>query len=401
MKKTLRAGLPLLGILLGLSGCGMVVLDPAGYVAAQQRDLLVISVVLMLLIILPVMAATAYFAWKYRHDNLEADYQPDWHHSTQLEVLIWSAPLLIIIALGAITWIGTHTLDPYRELTRIEHGKVIPQDTKGLNVEVVSLNWKWLFIYPDLGIATVNELAAPVDTPIDFDLTSSDIMNSFYIPALAGQIYTMAGMKTQLHAVINKTGTYKGFSANYSGAGFSGMNFAFHGMKEDAFKEWVRKVQAKGDRLSRKAYLSLRQPSEDVPVKYYSGVDKNLFHDIVNRCVEQSKVCMNAMKPGEAGPKETELGNDRESVGANHANGNPARRNEPSANEPEGSKSRSQSAVPNTLKQEKRDEGGSPGAHATREGDNGDGAGNASGSGANTNGGGAENGGTKEPAPTD
>ena len=210
-----------------LGGCDFVVLAPAGDVAIQQRDLVVISTVLMLIIVLPVMALTIFFAWRYRQSNTAAPYEPEWDHSTQLELVIWSAPLLIIICLGALTWMGTHLLDPYRSLGRIAADKPIESKDASLNVEVVALDWKWLFIYPDYGVAAVNELAAPVDRPIRFRITASSVMNSFYIPALAGQIYAMPGMETKLHAVANKAGTYRGFSANYSGAGFSGMHFEF------------------------------------------------------------------------------------------------------------------------------------------------------------------------------
>src|SRR5262249_44181309 len=227
--------LALLPLAASLSGCDFVVLAPAGDIAAQQRDLVVISTVLMLLIVVPVMALTALFAWRYRQSNAAARYEPEWDHSTKLELVIWSAPLLIIVCLGALTWMGTHLLDPYRSISRIATDRPVDTARAPLAVDVVALDWKWLFIYPDYGIATVNELAAPVDRPIDFHITASSVMNSFYIPALAGQIYAMPGMETSLHAVINKEGTYRGFSANYSGAGFSGMRFAFEGLTNDGF----------------------------------------------------------------------------------------------------------------------------------------------------------------------
>jgi cytochrome o ubiquinol oxidase subunit II len=278
-----------------LSGCNFVVLDPAGDVAAQQRDLVVISTVLMLLIIVPVMALTVLFAWRYRHSNAAARYEPDWDHSTQLELVIWAAPLLIIICLGALTWMGTHLLDPYRTLGRIAAGEPVPVSAKPLEVNVVALDWKWLFIYPDQGIATVNELAAPVDRPLHFRITSSSVMNSFYVPALAGQVYAMAGMETKLHAVINKPGVYQGFSANYSGSGFSGMRFAFHGMTERNFDDWVAKVKAGGGALERSNYLELERPSENEPVRHYAKVDAMLFKAILNMCVEPGKMCMSEM----------------------------------------------------------------------------------------------------------
>ena len=208
-----------------LSGCDWVVLNPAGDVARQQADLVVISTVLMLLIIVPVMALTVWFAWHYRASNKAARYEPEWNHSTQLELVIWSAPLLIIIALGALTWVGTHLLDPYRSLARIDKERPLHPEAEPMEVNVVALDWKWLFIYPEQGIATVNELVLPVDRPVRFRITASSVMNSFYAPALAGQIYAMPGMETKLHAVLNKPGNFTGFSANYSGAGFSGMRW--------------------------------------------------------------------------------------------------------------------------------------------------------------------------------
>ncbi len=284
--------LPLLAL---LSGCDFVVLHPSGDVAAQQRDLVLISTVLMLLIIVPVMALTALFAWRYRHSNNSARYEPDWDHSTQLELVIWAAPLLIIICLGALTWMGTHLLDPYRPLDRIESGEAVPASVKPLNVDVVALDWKWLFIYPDQGIATVNELAAPVDRPIRFRITSSSVMNSFYIPALAGQVYAMAGMETKLNAVINETGVYRGFSANYSGAGFSGMRFSFHALTDRDFDSWVANVKAGGGALGRSDYLVLERPSENEPVRRYATVDPTLYKAILNMCVEPGKMCMSEM----------------------------------------------------------------------------------------------------------
>ena len=298
--KFLRIAAPVaLGVL--LSGCNFVVLDPSGDVALQQRNLVVISTVLMLLIIVPVMALTALFAWRYRQSNTAAPYDPDWDHSTQLELVIWSAPLLIIICLGALTWMGTHLLDPYRALGRIASGQPVLRSVKPLEVDVVALDWKWLFIYPEYGFATVNELAAPVGRPINFHITSSSVMNSFYIPALAGQIYAMAGMETKLHAVINAPGRYRGFSANYSGAGFSGMRFAFLGLTDAGFDKWVAKARAAGGNLSRAGYLQLEKPSENVPVRRFGSVDPALYKAVLNMCVEPGKMCTSEMMAIDAG----------------------------------------------------------------------------------------------------
>ena len=281
--------------LIALSGCKAVVLHPFGDVALQQRDVLLESTGLMLLVIVPVMALTIVFAWRYRQTNAGARYEPDWEHSTQLELLIWGAPLLIIICLGALTWMGTHLLDPYRPLDRIAEGQKVAPGTKPLEVDVVALDWKWLFIYPQYRIATVNELAAPVDRPIDFRITSSSVMNSFYIPALAGQIYAMSGMETKLHAVMNHVGTFEGFSANYSGAGFSGMRFSFHSLAPAAFDQWIAGIKAGGGSLGRDEYLTLQRPSENDPPHGYAAVDPSLYNAVLNMCVEPGKMCQSEM----------------------------------------------------------------------------------------------------------
>lgn len=288
-----RLCLPWLACLLMLGGCDLVVLGPSGDVAVQQGRLVVQATLLMLLIIVPVIVLTLLFAWRYRAANLAARYEPDWDHSIQLELIIWAAPLLIIIALGALTWIGTHTLDPYRALRRIDAARPIPRDTKPLVVQVVALDWKWLFIYPEQGIAVVNELAAPVDRPIQFQITSHSVMNSFYVPALAGMIYAMPGMQTSLHAVINKAGEYQGFSANYSGAGFSDMRFKFHGLDNAGFDRWIASAKSAGaTELSRAAYLTLREPSQRDPVHRFNTVAPDLWSAILNRCVESGAVCI-------------------------------------------------------------------------------------------------------------
>ncbi|HEY4212663.1 MAG TPA: ubiquinol oxidase subunit II [Steroidobacteraceae bacterium] len=290
----------------------MVVLAPSGDVAMRQRDLLVHSTLLMLVIIVPVMALTVWFAWHYRASNHKARYEPDWHHSTRLELVIWAAPLLIIICLGALTWLGTHLLDPYRPLDRLGANRPTPPHTASLRVDVVALDWKWLFIYPDSHIATVNELVVPIDTPVDLHITASSVMNSLYVPELAGQVYAMPGMETRLHGVLNKVGVSHGFSGNYSGAGFSGMRFLFRGVTRADFDKWVADV-GKGTRssdgadsragaapngaqqLTRAAYTALAKPSENEPVRHFSSPDPTLFHAIVNRCLAEGAMCMDPM----------------------------------------------------------------------------------------------------------
>jgi len=281
-----------------LSGCNSVVLNPTGDIAARQRDLLVHSTGLMLIIIIPVIALTVLFAWRYRQNNKDSRYEPDWHHSTRLELVIWAAPLLIIICLGALTWLGTHLLDPYRPLDRLGRGQTLAQGVKPIEVQVIALDWKWLFIYPEYGIATVNEMAVPVNRPISIRITASSVMNSLYIPEFAGMIYAMPGMETRLHGVANEPVVSQGFSANYSGAGFSGMRFAFRAVDDAQFDKWVQNARSSDQHLMRDEYLKLAQPSEREPARLFGHVDAKLYHDILNRCVEAGQTCMDQMMAG-------------------------------------------------------------------------------------------------------
>lgn len=281
--------------LLALTGCNAVVMNPAGDVAVQQRDLILVATGLMLLVIVPVIALTGLFAWRYRQSNTAAKYEPDWDHSTQLELVIWAIPLLIIIVLGAITWVSTHVLDPYRPIERLGPGRLLSKTVRPLEVQVVALDWKWLFIYPEYGIATVNQLAAPVDRPIEFKITSSTVMNAFYVPTLAGMIYAMPGMETKLHAVINKPGNYEGLSSNYSGAGYSGMRFRFYGMSDQDFAKWVAGVKSKPVALTRAKYLILEKPTENVRPMHFGRVDPMLYKAALNMCVRPGSTCMDQM----------------------------------------------------------------------------------------------------------
>jgi cytochrome o ubiquinol oxidase subunit 2 len=296
--KPLR-GLLLLPLAL-LGGCHLVLLNPAGDVARQQSDIMISTTAIMALIIVPVLIAIGVIAWRYRASNRQARYDATWAHSPQLELLVWAAPLLIIIAIGAISWIGTHMVDPYRPLQRIAPDQPVPAGVKPLEVEVVSLRWKWLFLYPQYGIATVNQLAAPVDRPVKFKLTSDAMMDSFFVPAMAGQIYTMPGMQTILHGVINKPGEYRGFSANYSGSGFTDMRFKFLGMSTADFDKWVARVRAAGGDLDRKTYDQLRVPSRAAPVQYYAHFDTGLYNRILNLCVDPGQMCMSQMMAADA-----------------------------------------------------------------------------------------------------
>ena len=288
-----------------LGGCDMVVLNPAGDVARQQANLILWSTGLMLLIIVPVIVLTILFAWKYRHGNEDAEYAPNWDHSTGLELIIWSAPLMIIIALGALTWISTHSLDPYRPLARLASGKPLAKTDKPLEIQVVSLDWKWLFIYPEQGVATVNELVLPANRQVRFRITSSSVMNTFYVPAMAGMIYSMPGMETRLHAVLNRPGRFEGLSANYSGAGFSDMHFTVDSMDDAGFAKWASEARTAQRRLDMPTYLQLEKPSEKVPAIRYAAFAPGLFDRIVGMCTKPGETCMQAtmMKDGAHDPR--------------------------------------------------------------------------------------------------
>jgi cytochrome o ubiquinol oxidase subunit II len=271
----------------------MVVLNPTGDIARQERDLILVATGLMLLIVLPVLAMIVLFAWRYRRGNSKKNYDPSFHHSTKIELVIWSCPLLIIICLGVVTWTSTHLLDPFRPLDRIASGQPIPPGTKPLEVQVVALDWKWLFIYPEQGIASINELTVPVNVPVRFSITSADQFNTFYAPTMAGMIYAMPGMKSMLNAVLNEPGDSWGYSGNYTGAGYSDMRFQLHGVSAAGFGQWVKQIKAGGGgTLDRADYLKLEQPSEKAPVTHFTTVSPGLFNLVVNQCVEPGKPCM-------------------------------------------------------------------------------------------------------------
>ncbi|EUB71542.1 cytochrome o ubiquinol oxidase subunit 2 [Pseudomonas sp. BT76 TE3572] len=265
--------LPLIGTLL-LSGCNMTLLDPKGQVGLDERNLIITATLLMLLVVVPVIVMTFLFAWKYRASNTDAVYTPKWSHSTKIEIAVWAVPVLIIIALGYVTYKSTHALDPYKPLE---------SDVKPITIEVVALDWKWMFIYPEQGIATVNKIVFPAHTPINFKVTSDSVMNSFFIPALGGQIYAMAGMQTKLHLIANQNAEMDGISANYSGAGFTGMKFKAIATSQEDFDAWVSEVKKAPKQLEKAEYEALSKPSQNNPVELYSSVTPNLFQIIVDK----------------------------------------------------------------------------------------------------------------------
>ncbi|WON76197.1 cytochrome o ubiquinol oxidase subunit II [Serratia sp. UGAL515B_01] len=257
-----------------LSGCNMVLMNPKGAIGVEQRTLILTAIGLMLIVVIPVIVMAFAFAWKYRASNKEAKYTPNWSHSNKIEAVVWTIPIIIIVILGTITWKTTHDLDPF---------KPIVTDKKPMTIEVMSLDWKWLFIYPEQGIATVNELAFPKDVPIEFKITSNSVMNSFFIPQLGGQIYAMAGMQTKLHLIGNEAGKYDGISSSYSGHGFSGMKFtAIVTPSEGDFEQWVAKVKESQNTLNTiNDFNELAKPSENNPVEYFSSVKPNLFKETI------------------------------------------------------------------------------------------------------------------------
>jgi cytochrome o ubiquinol oxidase subunit 2 len=256
-----------------LGGCTEGVLDPKGPIALAERQILINALGIMLAIVIPVILATLGFAFWFRASNERARYRPDFTYSGRLELLVWSIPGMTVLLVGGVAWIGAHDLDP---------GKPISSTVKPVNVQVVSLDWKWLFIYPDEGIASVNKLVVPVGTPISFELTSSSVMNSFFVPQLGSQIYTMSGMATRLHLQADHLGTYPGISAMFSGDGFPDMHFTVDAVTDDRFTQWVRQTRETGSVLDKQGYADLVKPSEAVAPFTYRGVAPDLFGSIVN-----------------------------------------------------------------------------------------------------------------------
>lgn len=255
-----------------LGGCAPGVLDPAGPVAAGNRIVLLNSLTIMLAIVIPTIAVTLAFAWWFRAGNTKAEYKPEWAYSGRLELLVWSVPALVVIFLGGIAWIGSHDLDPSKPLV----SKVAP-----LRVQVIALDWKWLFVYPDQGIASINRVVAPVGTPVAFQITSATVMNSLFVPQLGGQIYAMAGMETKLHLQADRPGSYQGLSAHYSGRGFPGMAFRMDAVSPLQFAGWVAGAKRAGPLLDRAGYLALLKDSENVAPYTYRAVAPGLFDAVV------------------------------------------------------------------------------------------------------------------------
>jgi cytochrome o ubiquinol oxidase subunit II len=250
------------------------ILDPQGPIAAAQRLLLINTTAIMLVVVVPVILATLAFAWWYRSSNARAGRSPDLRYEGRMEFVIWSIPALTVILLGGVIWISSHQLDPRAP---------IPADADPLRVDVVALDWKWLFIYPDQGVAAVNQLVIPAGTPVNFRLTSATVMNSFFIPQLGSQIYTMGGMTTHLNLLADAPGEFPGVSANYSGDGFSQMRFIAKAVPTGDFDAWVAQVRGAGSALDDAGYAELAKPSQAVPPTTYGSVAPQLFERIVDQ----------------------------------------------------------------------------------------------------------------------
>lgn len=251
---------------------GLPILQPEGAIASQQRDLLYMATGLMLLVVVPVFILTIVIPWKYRAGNKKATHEPEWDHNRVLEAVWWGFPLLIIVVLAIYTYMSSHQLDPYKQLE---------SNTPPVKVQVIALQWKWLFIYPEHGVAVVNELDIPEKTPINFQITSDAPMNSFWIPSLGGQVYAMTGMTTKLHLIADKTGTYNGSSSNLSGEGFAGMKFKALSMSETDFNNWVQTVKRSSPSLNEAMYNELAKPSKNNKVETFVLEDKDLYDTII------------------------------------------------------------------------------------------------------------------------
>ena len=252
------------------------VLDPQGPIGAAERLILVNATVVMLAVIVPVIVLTLGFAWWFRAGNAKARYLPDWEYSGPVELIVWSIPALVVVFLGGMAWISTHDLDPPKPIAGAQ--------TKPIEIQVVSLDWKWLFIYPAQGVASVNRLAVPAGTPLHFSITSASVMNSFFVPQLGSQIYAMAGMTTKLVLQADKPGTYTGRSVQFSGDGFSDMRFDVVALDPAAFDDWVRQTKAAGGTLDPANYAALVRPGTNPP-STYGTVAPGLFEAAIHQAV--------------------------------------------------------------------------------------------------------------------
>ena len=296
-----------------LSGCGgdMVLFNSKGQIGVEQGNLILIATALMLIVVIPAIFMTFWFVWKYRESNKDnAEYLPDWSHSTKIEIVVWAVPIAIICVLAVITYKASHSLDPYKPLTdekiassiKANPNQTVAQQAKQepITIQVIAEQWKWVFVYPELNIATINQIVFPVNTPVKFEITSNAVMNSFFIPELGGQIYAMAGMRTKLHLIADELSDrdgqpgfgpndgYRGISANYSGYGFAQMRFRAHAVTNEEYAAWVDQVRASGETLDMATLRSIRdepknRPTKPHPVTHFSSVEPAFFQTVMDQ----------------------------------------------------------------------------------------------------------------------
>lgn len=259
-------------VLLFMNRSNFAVLNPEGTIASQQRDLLVFASALSLIVIVPVFFLIFFIAWKYRDSNTKAKYSPNWDHDHKLEFIWWAIPIVLIVILAIVTWVSSHNLDPYKPLA---------SNKKPVTIQVVALEWKWLFIYPEQKIATVNYVEFPEKTPVNFQITADAPMNSFWIPKLGGQVYAMAGMQTKLHLMADREGVYDGSSSNISGEGFAGMRFKARSSSQANFERWVENVQHSPNKLSTSEYKKLAKQSKNHPQTLYASFESGLYDTVM------------------------------------------------------------------------------------------------------------------------
>jgi cytochrome o ubiquinol oxidase subunit 2 len=265
-----------------LGGCSqMVLMNPKGPIGSSEKFVILASFALMLIVVIPVLIMVFWFSWKYRAGNTKEEYAPKWNFSARIEMVVWLVPAVIVTCLGILAWKTTYSLDPY---------KPIPSSVKPLTIEAVSMDWKWLFIYPDQDIAVVNQLVFPTNVPLNFKITSDTVMTSFFIPQLGSQIYAMAGMQTRLHLLADKPGTYTGQNQQLSGDGYTDMFFKAIATSSKGFDDWVQKARSSPEKLDLPRYRELTKPTADAPVTYFSSVKSDLFKYIISKYMKSAKM---------------------------------------------------------------------------------------------------------------
>jgi len=267
-------GLIVVLLALSLASCSGGVLDPLGPVGADDATILIDATVIMLAIIIPTILLAFWMMWRYRASNPKGEYLPYWSYSGRIEAVVWSIPILTIMFIGGVIWIGSYKLDPF---------KLLPSKNPPLEVQVVSLDWKWLFIYPEEGIATVNQLVIPAGTPVHFSITSASVFNVFFVPRLGSMIYAMPGMVSQLSLQADRPAVMFGQSSHFSGDGFSDMQFQVRSVPDAEFTAWVRTAKGGGRPLDRAAYAQLARQSQNVKPYTYASVDPQLFHAVATQ----------------------------------------------------------------------------------------------------------------------